>query len=119
MRYVLVAMLVMFAAHASAQHDIQEGAGVVCDTPAQVKRFAELGAKADALNALNEGEQQPVCAWAPVRYIRGRVVDVARAGERTVQIVEILLLQVRVHGQWGQVPPEVQYTIFEIEEEGA
>lgn len=95
-------------------HELEEGTGVVCDTPAQVEQFVELGAQTDALRVINVSKV--VCGFNTIHYIRGRDMKRIRSHEHAYTIVEILIIQVRIHGQWAEVPPEVQYTVFEIEE---
>jgi hypothetical protein len=123
MRALLAALclgLVTVAAMADENpHALEEGVGIVCDTPAQIERFAQLGGKPDALKAVNIDAGRPVCAFAPVRYIRGREVGRVRLAGRASQIVEILLIEVNVRGRWGEVTPELQYTLFAVDEDGA
>jgi hypothetical protein len=33
-----------------------------------------------------------------------------------MQVVKILVVEAKVHGAWGSIKPEVQYTLFAIEE---
>ena len=117
-RIVLWLVLGTFALTAHA-HELSEGTGIVCDTPDQVQRFAVLGAKPEAIKTINDGAAKAVCALTTVRYIRGREVSRVRSSDHAYQVVEILLIEVQVHGQWGAITPEVQYTLFPLHEERA
>ena len=117
-KIVLWLVLGTFALTAHA-HELSEGTGIVCDTPDQVQRFAVLGAKPEAIKTINDGAAKAVCALTTVRYIRGREVSRVRSSDHAYQVVEILLIEVQVHGQWGAITPEVQYTLFPLHEERA
>jgi hypothetical protein len=54
-----------------------------------------------------------------VRYIRGREINRIHSGDKALQVVEVLIVQVNLHGHWGDIKPEVQYTLFPLEERSA
>lgn len=111
--YVLAALVVATSLQA---HEVEQGVGVLCDTQAQIERFASLDANTDAIKVINADAKQNVCAMVEVQYIRGQQVGTARTTKGAVQLVEILLTAVKMHGQWGSVTPEIQYTMFQIAE---
>lgn len=98
-------------------HEILEGQGVVCDEKAQAEKFAALGMELEALLVLNA--EKNVCVMATVRYIYGHEVNRVRSGESMVQVVEILVLQFKMHGDWIIIPAVLQYTLFRVEESPA
>ena len=117
-KIVLWLVLGTFALTAQAR-ELSEGTGIVCDTPDQVQRFAVLGAKPEAIKTINDGAAKAVCALTTVRYIRGREVSRVRSSDHAYRVVEILLIEVKLHGQWGEITPSLQYTLFLVNEERA
>src|SRR5437773_11255763 len=109
-RIVLWLVLDTFALTAHA-HELSEGTGIVCDTPDQVQRFAVLGAKPEAIKTINDGAAKAVCALTTVRYIRGREVCRVRSSDHAYRVVEILLIEAKLHGQWWEITPSLQYTL--------
>lgn len=116
-KYALAAFVLLVMPAYS--HDIEEGTGVICDTKAQLERFASLDATNEAITVINADAKQNVCAMVEVGYIRVMQVGVAHTTGGAVELVEILVVAVKLHGQWGQIKPKVQYTLFLIEERGA
>lgn len=116
-KFLLWLLLTTFVVAGAKAHDLSEGVGVVCDTLDQIQQFATLNATTEAIQTINAGKT--VCAMVNVRYIRGAEVARVRSKEHAYAVIQILVVQVKVYGQWGQIPPEVQYTLFQIEELGA
>lgn len=100
-------------------HEMEEGTGVVCDSKAQIERFALLDAAPEAIRVINKDAKQNVCVMAEVRYIRGAKVGESRNKLGTVELVEILVVAFKLHGQWGTISPSVQYTLFVVPEQEA
>jgi hypothetical protein len=88
--------------------------GVICDTQAQILEFASRNATPEAVQQINVGKT--VCALVNVRYYRGEEVARTTANNKAMQVVKILVVEANVHGVWGSIRPEVQYTLFAIEE---
>src|SRR5215475_7789615 len=79
----------------AADYDV--GTSLVCDTQAQVERFAALfsGDAQAAIRVVNAEEQNPsACAILNVAYMRGRQIGMVRHGESAFQIVRILVVGV-------------------------
>jgi hypothetical protein len=106
-----------FIAPRAFGHEFEEGTVVLCDTQEQIERFAALGSTPQAITIINAGKN--VCAMVSVRYIRGREINRIRSGDKALQVVEVLIVQVNLHGHWGDIKPEVQYTLFPLEERSA
>lgn len=100
-------------------HELSEGSGVLCDKSVQVEMFAAYGAQIDAVQTINADAHENVCVMATVRYIYGHEIKRVRTSERAMQIVEVLVLQFKHQGQWTNLPPTIQYTLFEVVEEPA
>lgn len=118
-KFLLWVFLTAFVVVGAKAHELDEGRGMLCDTQQQIERFAALDARPEAAQLINADAQKNVCVMAEVRYIRGREVSRVRLPNRTLQIVEILVVQFKMRGQWTEVPPDIQYTIFPIDEVGA
>lgn len=119
--YCFIALLavafIVLGVRKSRAYEISEGTGVVCDTREQIERFAALEMQLEALRVINV--ESNVCVMAEVRYIYGHEASRVRMSESTVQVIEILVLQFKMHGSWLSIPPVVQYTLFQIKEEDA
>lgn len=117
-KVLLWAFLTAFVVAGAQAHELTEGTGVVCDTVEQIERFASLDATHEAIKTVNAG--QNVCVMATVSYYRGRDLNRVRSSEHSWQVVEILVVAFVVRGQWATItPPSIQYTLFQVEEQGA
>lgn len=108
--------LSLFVVSGVKAHDLDESTGVICDTQAQIERYARLGLTPQAIAIINEGTH--ACALVNVRYIRGGEVNRIHS-DKSYQVVEILIVQANMHGQWGEIKPTIQYALFPIKEEEA
>jgi hypothetical protein len=113
-KLVLWLVLSIFLVSGAQAHDLEEGTGVICDTQAQILEFASRNATPEAVQQINVGKT--VCALVNVRYYRGEEVARTTANNKAMQVVKILVVEANVHGVWGSIRPEVQYTLFAIEE---
>jgi hypothetical protein len=111
---IIVVTLLIALTHKAWAYDLEEGLGVVCDTAAQIEQFASLDAKPESIQTVNAGKT--VCAKVNIRYIEGRKLSRIRMSERTVEVVEILVVEVNICGHCGAITPEVQHTLFQIKE---
>src|SRR5580765_7119129 len=107
--WLVLSILVVSRAQA---HDLEEGTGVVCDTQAQILEFASRNATPEAIQQINVSKT--VCALVSVRYYRGEEVARTSANNKALQLVKILVVAVNFHGVWGEIKPDVQYTLFPI-----
>jgi hypothetical protein len=110
--WLVLSILIVSRAH--TEPVLEEGNGVICDTQAQILEFASRNATPEAIQQINVGKT--VCALVNVRYYRGEEVARTTANNKSLQVVKILVVEVNVHGVWGSIKPEVQYTLFAIEE---
>lgn len=119
--YFFIALLavafIVAGVRKSKAHEILEGTGVVCDTREQIEKFAALEMKLEALQVMNA--EANVCVMAVVRYIYGHAEKRLRVGGDAVQVVEILVIQFKMQGDWITIPAVVQYTLFQVKEEDA
>jgi len=115
------AFLTAFVVSGAKAREIELGTGVVCDTQAQIERFAqlsdnsgELEAKLHTINA----DAPYACALMEVAYYRGKSHGQLHTAAGTVEVVEILVVGFK-YGTWNQLTPTIQWTIFPVIEEGA
>lgn len=100
-------------------HEIEESGGVVCDTKEQITVFADLDARVEAIPIIN-ADAPNACVMAQVAYIKGQTIKQVHNANGAMEVVEILVLAFKLHGQWMKIePPSIQYTLFSVVEEGA
>ena len=97
--------------------DVQVGTALVCDTRQQVERFVALydGDFDAAVSAVNaEVQDQSACATASMAYlVSPPLVDV------TVQIVQILVVEVITKDGVAPVEPTKLFSVLEVDEREA
>jgi hypothetical protein len=99
--------------------DYEVGISLICDTRAQVERFAALfsGDAPAAIRAINTEEQNPsACAIANVVYMRGTQIAMARHGDNAFEIVRILVVGVATDNGIRPVRPAAYFSLFEVKE---
>src|SRR5215470_19880213 len=99
--------------------DYEVGTSLICDTQAQVERFAILfsGDAPAAIRAINSEEQNPsACALVNVAYMRGAQIGMARHGDNAFEIVRILVVGIATDGGIRPVRPAAYFSLFEIKE---
>jgi hypothetical protein len=118
----LVPLLLLLAAAFCGQAqawDYEVGTSLICDTRAQVERFAALfsGDAPAAIRAINTEEQNPsACALANVAYMRGAKVGMARHGDNAFEIVRILIVGIASDSGIRAVQPAAYFSLFRIKE---
>jgi hypothetical protein len=115
---LLCALCTTFVLAGAKAQEVSQGTGVLCDTKQQIERFVSLEANSVALQTINADEQKTVCAVVEVQYVRGISLGKLRNTKGTFEAAEILILAAN-SGGWHRIPPEIQYTIFAVVEEGA
>jgi len=98
-------------------NELEEDTGVICDTQSQIERYVRLGQSPQAIKIINEATN--ACAFVNVRFIRGSEVNRVFAGDKVFQVVEILIVEANMHDSWTAIKPQIQYTLFPIEERKA
>lgn len=96
----------------------QVGYGVICDTPAQVERFAALMGKgdnaekvADQVNA--EFGDERACAIRMVMYhIIAPLKKTSTKDGKVVAVVGVVIVAWHNGAGWEQIPPVRQFTLF-------
>ena len=118
MRYLaMLFVIVAFATHVHA-HELETGSGVLCDTAAQIERFAALNSNPAAITTIN-ADAPNACAYLNVAYIKGAAHGQVRSHGHTVVVTEILVIAVD-HGQgYQRIAPVIQYTLFPVVEGAA
>lgn len=116
--YFLIALLavafIVMGVRKSRAYDITISEGVVCDTQAQIERYAKDRSEAN-LNLINT-DSPHACGFVLVSYIKGGVVK--KLNDATVN--EILCFAYYNGNQWVTLTkPQLQYALFSIHEEGA
>jgi hypothetical protein len=119
-------MILALALPAAAQSrkpdskDIEIGAGLVCDTQEQIRRYVEVfrGDPVEAAKQVNkEVGQEEACAFGTVAFVRG--ADVARVrdkDDKAVKIAEILVVGIGTSGGIMEIEPQRWFTLFPTEE---
>jgi hypothetical protein len=114
--FVLLASLLSAPARAS---DYDFGASLICDTRAQVERFAALftGDAQAAIQVVNAEEQNPsACVIMNVAYMRGTQIGMARHGDSAFEIVRILVVGIETSNGILPVRPSVYFSLFGVKE---
>jgi hypothetical protein len=99
--------------------DYEVGTSLICDTQAQVERFAALfsGDAPAAIRAINTEEQNPsACALVNVAYMRGAQVGMARHGDNAFEIVRILVVGIATDSDIRPVRPAAYFSLFHVKE---
>src|SRR5215475_8092645 len=92
---LLIAPLTPLLCASARASDYEVGAGLACDTQAQVERFVAVftGDAQAAIRVVNAEEQNPsACVMRNVAYIRGMKVGTVRHGDSAFDIVRILVV---------------------------
>jgi len=114
--FVLLASLLCAPTQAS---DYEVGTSLVCDTQAQVERFAALftGDAQAAVRVVNSEEQNPsACLILNVAYMRGSQIGMVRHGDSAFEIVRILVIGVETDNGIVAVRPAVYFSLFGVKE---
>ena len=123
MGWVAAAFLALLFVGAKVVHgeEVKQGTGIVCDTARQIEAYAVLahnGSPEEAIDVVN-GVAEPVCAVLTVAFIRGKAVQTVPVPQGRAAITEITIVGYLLPYGWAAAPPEVQYTLFLVQEEGA
>jgi hypothetical protein len=95
-------------------YEVDETTGAICDTQKQIERYAGLGSTPQAATIINEGTH--ACELVSVRYIKGSEVNRLYVADKLFQVVEILIVQANMHGEWAAITPAIQYALLPVEE---
>jgi hypothetical protein len=94
---------------------IENGVGVLCDSPAQVEQFIKLGADSQAAVAqINAQSKSLVCEILNVAFLVGGIVAESSNDIGTWQIRRILVVGVIIGRSTSPVQPYQKYTAFII-----
>ena len=107
-------MQVVFSAPrgASAQN-IENGVGVVCETPSQVEEFIALQTDIrSAVEQINAESKSQVCEVLNVAFLVGAVVAQSVNDKGTWQIRKILIVGLVIGGNVSPVQPYQKYSAF-------
>jgi hypothetical protein len=94
---------------------------LVCDTQAQVERFAAVfaGDAQDAIRVVNAEEQNPsACVIENVAYMRGTRLEMVRHGDSAFEIVRVLVIGIETENGILPVRPSVYFSLFSVKEYG-
>ncbi|SRR6266566_4257778 len=119
MRLVLLFALLTALCRSAQAWDYEVGASLICDTRAQVERFAALfsGDAPAAIRAVNTEEQNPsACAIMNVAYVRGARIGMARHDDNAFEIVRILVVGIATNNGIRSVRPAAYFSLFEVKE---
>jgi hypothetical protein len=100
-------------------YEVQTGTILVCDTPSQVQRFADLfnGNVQVAIGAVNFEEKDPAaCAMINASFVEGPSLDMARSRSHAFRVVPIVVIGINTARGYGPVNPAVFFTLVEVKE---
>jgi hypothetical protein len=115
----LFALLIAAYCGPALARDYEIGTSLICDTRAQVERFAVLfsGDAPAAIRAINTEEQNPgACALVNVAYMRGVQIAMARHGDYAFEIVRILVVGIATDSGIRPVRPAAYFSLFHVKE---
>jgi hypothetical protein len=99
--------------------DYEVDTSLVCDTQAQVERFATVfvGDAQDAIRVVNVEEKNPTaCVIKDVAYMRGTRLGMVRHGDSAFEIVRILVIGIETENGILPVRPSVYFSLFNVKE---
>jgi hypothetical protein len=99
--------------------DYEIGTSLICDTRAQVERFAALfsGDAPAAIRAINTEEQNPsACALVNVAYVRGAQIGMTRHGDNAFEIVRVLVIGIAADSGIRPIRPAAYFSLFPVKE---
>jgi hypothetical protein len=105
---------------ALAQEAVEVGAGVICNTSEQVRRYVDLRADGTdpdrAVHAVNDEVHDPrACGAAVIAFTPDKKMEIKSAQGKLMSIVRITVVAAFNSGNWSAVPGMVQYTIMETD----
>ena len=105
---------ITFAAMAATQaQTIENGNGVVCESPEQVVQFIALGTDTQsALAQINTQNKSRVCEFIDAAYLVGAVVAEATNDKGSWQVRKILIVGLIIGRVTSPVQPYQKYTAF-------
>ena len=108
--------IILFGATVRVQaQNIENGTGVVCDSPQQVEQFIALDIDTkDAIGRINAQSGSGVCEFLDAAYLVGAVVREASNDKGTWQIRKILIVGLIIGRVTAPVQPYQKYTAFII-----
>ena len=93
--------------------NIENGVGVVCDSPQQVQQIIVLGTDFKrAVQEINEQNKSRVCEILNVAFLVGGIVAEASNDKGTWQIRKILIVGLYLGRIMNSVQPYQKYTAF-------
>jgi hypothetical protein len=99
--------------------DYEVETSLVCDTQAQVERFAAVFTDnaQDAIRVVNAEEQNPTaCVIKNVAYMRGTQLGMVRHGDSAFEIVRILVIGIETENGILPLRPSIYFSLFSIKE---
>jgi hypothetical protein len=115
-KYILVTagmfVLNLFVIRAGAQN-IENGVGVVCDSPQQVEQVITLRSDfKSAVEEINAQNKSRVCEIINIAFLVGGIVAEASNDKGTWQIRKILIVGLHLGRITNSVQPYQKYTAF-------
>jgi hypothetical protein len=109
---MFVLVLLAIAVEGEAQN-IENGVGVVCDSPQQVQQIIALGTDFKrAVQDINEQNKSRVCEILNVAFLVGGIVAEASNDKGTWQIRKILIVGLYLGRIMNSVQPYQKYSAF-------
>jgi hypothetical protein len=110
-------------AYPALAQEVTTGHGIICDTEAQLKRYAELYAKGDLSNLVAEKVNEEVgrktaCGIAHIAFVVGQSHGQVRTADGPYTVTQVLIIGVNLGHGWQRVRPFTQFTLVTVKEEG-
>jgi hypothetical protein len=120
----LLALVALCAPARAAQHEVQTGSIMICDTKKQIERYVTFlniaGKEETAVRTVNtEAEDPNACALSNIAYIRGARVGVVRTSNEAFEIFEILAIGLNTPAGWRAAQPGIFFTLVKVKEYAA
>jgi hypothetical protein len=116
---LLLALLACLVSAPVRASEYEVDTSLVCDTQAQVERFAAVfaGDAQDAIRIVNAEQQNPsACLVEDVAYMRGTQLGMIRHGDSAFEIVRILVIGIETENGILPVRPSVYFSLFSVNE---
>ncbi len=118
---LLLALLACLLSAPVRASEYQVDTSLVCDTQAQVERFAAVftGDAQDAIRVVNAEQQNPsACVIENLAYMRGTRLGIVRHGDSAFEIVRVLVIGIETENGILPVRPSVYFSLLSVKEYG-
>lgn len=119
MRYIFMAVLIALFATSVRAQDVVLGAGVVCDTPAQLEQlYADKGDIEARLKLVNGNIRPLPCAFVHVAFVKGEEIKKLTIDEGFVHVTRVTVVGYHNGTGWVKIEMAEQYIAILEKAEG-